>query len=134
MNKFLTTCIVLLFVVLSVPAQDSKKDKDATIKAQETTIENKNIELAFKDVMAKQVEATAAIEKLSDQYQSQLAVLNKVLTDAMDAARKSQGLPADYQYNVDNHKFEKPVPVKAPDGTPAKPAEKPEVKAPESKQ
>lgn len=140
---FLAMTALAVFYAVGTSAQEkSAKTKtvivssvDTKARDQQTTIENQNVELAFKDVMLKQQEATTAITKLTEQYQSVLAPLQKKLEDAMTMAKKSQGIPNEYQYNVDNHKFEKPAPQKAPDGSPAnttKPLEKPEPK-PESK-
>jgi hypothetical protein len=111
-----------------VQAQDKTKDKDVQIRELQFKIENFEIEADFHELSAQQQNAQNQIDKLTTQLNGQLVPYQTKLTTAMDKARKDQGIADNFSYNVNTHKWEPPLPQKAPDGSPVKPTVNPEHK------
>jgi cell division septation protein DedD len=118
-------------------AQDKKqtivqqpKSKEDQIRELQIKNENLQVEADFHELQSQQKDAQAAINKLSDDMKTALAPYNQKLLDDMTIAKKDQNIPVDYTYNVGTHGWDKPVPVKAPDGSPAKPANNTPISAP----
>lgn len=118
MKKFF---IALCLVLTTIPAftQDKPKDKDAQIKELQFKNENLEIEAAFHEASSQQKDAQSQVDKLSNQLQLQLMPYSAKLLEALAKAQKDQNVPADWTYSMVTHKWEKPLPVKAPDGSPA---------------
>lgn len=107
-------------------AQDKKpivtydgSKKPVTEKEKDAKIANDEVENAYKDLVIATQQQQANTDAI-------LIPLNQKVSEAINRARTVQGLPDNYQYNMQLHRFELPK-ITAPDGTAVKtnPEQKP---------
>lgn len=103
---------VLLLVTMSAFTYAQNTDQQK-LHDQTVLLSNNAVELAYKDLSLRQMQDQLQLEK-------DLAPFQQKLTEAINAARKLQGLSDEFQYNMASRKFEKPAPPQSPAGTPVK--------------